>query len=639
MLPAQHAVEVRKGYRPFTKNRVRAEKRYSVAPGGVRRQEHAARGALDPDAPVRGATPLEQEDANYDKALTRTLFEYTRAGQLEHALDLCTQTNEPWRAASLRGAIFYHDPALAEVDAEQQLPAALGNRTRGVWRRVARAAAGNPALDAYERALYGALSGELGAVLAVSETWEERLWAYVNARFEQLLERALARNAAPWWRDDTARVPEGGDAPESLDAIFERLMQTHAPGVQAQATEPYHVAQRAVITHAVPALLQRVVGRLEELRALPPQRYARLVRFFAHLALYCRLVRVPVDEATAAPILGAYVDVLQQAEQSAELVALYASALTPGDAHTSYARFLCGMDPGAPLEERRQALLQAHSHALDPAVVARCAAGAMFAELLPVVEEDAGAIHAWDAALSAAEYRLVRALDWLTFVPETYAEAILQANALLRTCMAHGRLHAAHAALQRLPPELLASVAELELPADEVLELDHWRSYFDVLDRSVAVRGLCSDGALALGSHVQQHEWTAALGAAVDAARDATLELLQLGWLQFELDTTTPEGARRDAELRLTRRKYIPEMVVSLHLMLVDTSHVHPGNLAHALALPNVVADERLQLYAEFVSTDGAARNLLGTYLGHVREAALVAMDRRQEVFHAEQAA
>lgn len=614
ILPAQHAVEVRKGYLTFTRNRLRADRRLSI---GVHKGRVVQQ--LDPDAAVRGPGGWDAEDAAYERALMRNLFEYARAGQLELALDLCVQASQPWRAASLRGAMFYHDPALDEPTPELQ--GALGNRHRLTWRMVARRAAQNAALDPYERALYGALCGELSSVLAVSETWSERLWAHVNARFASVLEKKLAEDTpADWWWG----APAPSEPVDSLDAAFDRLAQSGAPGVQAQASAPYHMTQRAVITQAVPQLLERVAARLPELAALAPPQHARLLRFFAHVVLYCRLLGVPVAEASAAPILGAYVDILQRAQESGELVALYASSLDARDAHVSYASYLCKMDTDAPLAERRHALMQAQPHDLDPAIVARCTVAAEIAEHVPALRDEAQ--RDWDASLSPTEHRLVVAVDWLTFLEDTYADAIVRANELLRVFMASGRLHAAHSLLQRLPSELLSSVPALELPADTVVELDHWRSYFDVLDRSVRARGLWSDG-LPATSRSARHEWHEAVAVATEAARLATLELLELDWLRIDAD-----GARA-AELALIRRRYIPEIVMNLHLMLVDTSAAVPLNLRHALALPDLVADERLRLYAEFASPDGARPNQLIGYLEQVRAAALVAMDRREDVF------
>lgn len=486
------------------------------------------------------------------------------------------------------------------------------------------------ALDPYERALYGALCGQLSSVLAVSETWEEHLWGYINARFEQRLQREL---------DDAAPVAAptapaaSAEATEDLESIFEQLVQSKAPGVEHAAMDPYHITQRAVITNQLPDLIARVNARLPELESLRPEDYARFVRFFAHLVLYCLLIHIPLPITLQAPILNAYVGVLQRANQSSEMVALYASSLETADAHVVFAEFLCSLPTDAPLEERRRALLQSQPHGLDPAIVSRCTVDMVFAALLPALAES-GPTSDWDASLTDAERRLIFAIDWLTFFEATYPDAIVQTNRLMRVFMVTGRLHAAHSLLQRLPHELFVQLDQLDVPADQVLELDHWRSYFDVLDKNVAVRGLWSDYCQS-ESRTDQHQGLGALTQAADAARLANIELLELGWLRLGIEPQTEEEEERLHELLVIRRRYVPEVILSLHLMLVDTSQAIPANLAHALTLPNLIADERLHLYAEFAAPEPTAdgsHNLLRPYLEHVRNAALLAMDRHQDV-------
>ena len=629
----KHAVEVRKGYMPFTKSALRAEKRMQVGGSGSSSSKGAGPSMmmrpnreklvqqLDPDASVRGPGAWDMEDMHYEKALIRSLFEYVRAGELDMALDLCVQTSQSWRAASLRGAIFYHDPDVS-APSDGDLAGPLGNRTRSIWRRIAWKAALNVSLDPYERALYGALCGELSSVLAVSETWEERLWGYINARFEQQLEHGMIQTA-PF--ADVQRTEETtAEATESLESIFEQLAHA-SPQATTEALDPYHIVQRAVITDSVPDLLSRVNARLPEMQLLDERVYARLVRFFAHLALFCHLIHIQLPVPLRAPILNAYVGVLQRAGQSCELVALYASSLELENAHEVYADFLCTLDPDTPLEDRRHALVQVKPHGMDPAIVARKTVDLLLAELVPAIVDEAE-IREWNAHLSVDERRLILSIDWLTFFDATYADAIVQTNTIMRVFLTTGRLHAAHSLLHRLPTELLMVLSEIAVSEDQLVELDHWRIYFDVLNKSVAVRGLWSDAALA-DSHAEFHDWASALRSACDAARLATLELLELGWLQFPV----PDPARQE-QLALIRRKYIPEIVVSLHLMLVDTSHIVTENLAHALALPNLVADERLCLYMEFAVPASSSTHPLRKYLDHVREAALLALDRRQDV-------
>lgn len=43
----------------------------------------------------------------YEKAVIQALYAHVRAGQLEEAVELCRKANQPWRAASIRGALLF----------------------------------------------------------------------------------------------------------------------------------------------------------------------------------------------------------------------------------------------------------------------------------------------------------------------------------------------------------------------------------------------------------------------------------------------------------------------------------------------------------------------------------------------------
>ena len=238
VLPVEHGIEARKGYWTFTKNKVKNAKRV----GGAQQAT-----SLDPDVVHRGDTRLEMEDASYEKASWRFLFECARNGRLDLCFEMCKEMNQGWKAASLRGGILYGDPALSlDSDPDMDGTAAIGNRNRALWKAVCRKISQEAATDPYERALYGSLGGELRSVLAVSHTWEEHLWAYVNSTFEARLDTLLTRPSEQqqeidgktttqnWWMtQQETTTSSGGDAqPLELKNIFDRLEQTQADGVQ-----------------------------------------------------------------------------------------------------------------------------------------------------------------------------------------------------------------------------------------------------------------------------------------------------------------------------------------------------------------------------------------------------------------------
>ena len=50
----------------------------------------------------------------HDKTVMQALYAHVRAGQLEEAVDLCRKANQPWRAASIRGALLFQWRAVGE---------------------------------------------------------------------------------------------------------------------------------------------------------------------------------------------------------------------------------------------------------------------------------------------------------------------------------------------------------------------------------------------------------------------------------------------------------------------------------------------------------------------------------------------
>ncbi|EST08662.1 Nuclear pore protein [Kalmanozyma brasiliensis GHG001] len=711
-LAPRHIVEVRKGYLAFTKNRVRAEKRASVGGGSTAndgrkltfgsaasssfapKNRGKAVKNLDPDAVSRGEGGLELEDATYEKALLRTLFEYARAGRLDAAFDLCHQTDQSWRAATLRGAMLYHDPAVGfEV---QDVDRVVGNRNRSLWKSACKKLAANTNLDEFERALYGSLAGDLSSVAHVSQSWEELLWAHVNAKLEAAVDLKLDERHN-WWSQEAdvelfgegehgavklsqgvsstssaaaaAASSGGGEGPQvgkvskneielgSLNGVFEKLSQTQSNSIHLEANNPYRLVQRSIISNNLPELFNRFADNLGDMQAsLEPATFARLLRFFAHLILYLRLLSISLPDFACNAILSCYVQVLEAAGES-DLVAMYASSLEPQSATRSYANFLRSMDVNSSCEAKAHALRQAEEHNLDFAAVARCTVDIVFDELFPTIMSDfdetagfggarsgPGKLDAarFDIRLDANEEALVRAIDWLTFDPSTYADAIIQSNNLTRLFLSTGRLHAAKVLRDRMPSDILAVLDIVDVSMDQNIERSGWDTFFTALEAHVAYKAfwttrpadVAAAGARTGGlSKLERMNWTKALSQVVEQARELDLVLLKRDWLKIPLDHTSGglETERRARELFDIRQTYIPEIVFRLHDMLVESASVIPTNLNMALRLSEIVADERHKIYLEFIRGNG--QNLLQDYLLRVREASLLLLENGGDVF------
>jgi nuclear pore complex protein Nup107 len=76
----------------------------------------------------------------------RSLFEYVRAGDLDLAIDMCRQSDQSWRAASLSGGKLWTDSILASsldvdddgMEVDQSRSRSQGNINRRLWKMMCR---------------------------------------------------------------------------------------------------------------------------------------------------------------------------------------------------------------------------------------------------------------------------------------------------------------------------------------------------------------------------------------------------------------------------------------------------------------------------------------------------------------------
>lgn len=313
-----HPAEIRRGYYPYTK----AALKHALQSHGGALADYDRTGytkTLDPDGPLRPSNgtsisggQLHPSDVDYDKAAIRTLFEYVRAGELDAACDFARQTDHSWRAASISGGALYSDPTIgepledegddADVEMEYGRMDRKGTLKRRLWKKMCRRLAANKSLDPYEQALYGAVSGDVESVLPVCRTWEDHVWCYVNALFEDEVDRILwnAKDGYYWAHGSlapsstgkdvamvedvfTAPPPDDGLVPPSelytpgqsikvsLRKAFERVLRDNRPGMAQSAREPFHVAQMCLATDRAFDLLSDVVDRLANMQTVAEQ--------------------------------------------------------------------------------------------------------------------------------------------------------------------------------------------------------------------------------------------------------------------------------------------------------------------------------------------------------------------------------
>ncbi|BGP49686.1 Nucleoporin nup84 [Rhodotorula kratochvilovae] len=660
--------EIRRGYLPYTKNKLKHLRRTGApTPQGLVTQ-------LDPDALLRAqragdddGAHLESDDAAYERALLRSLYEYVRAGETDLAIDMCRQSDQAWRAASLAGGRLFQDPALApDADAEdddefgdsamdggEQERRVQGNANRRLWKTMCRKLAANNTLDPYERALYGALSGDVASVLPVCSTWEDVVWAHTNALLEAHVEAGLASSASGRYFERGTVAPLDPKAPldpedallgaaaagrpvrDELDAVFERLMHSDRTELANAAKNPFHVSQAYLIIGKIGNLLETFVKRIEDTATgTEPELLAHLLRFFAHLILVLRLLDQPLPAFAANHILEAYVHVLEAHDQDENLIAFYASNLEQQSAVESYARFLLTFGPDSDITARHLALRKSREHGLSLPLIARRTVELVLSSSLASLPSTSAAPRAIEAfaRVDARQMELIRAIEWLTAEKETYEDAVAEANALARWFLSTDAPHAARELLRRLPADLLSALAAADSGESTAVQLDI-REHLDyvALFNCLGMQGRWAEvwarRPSESASKLDLAQYKESVATLVDQFYTSTVDLLSGEWLQLDgLDATVDAG-----ELAHIRRLVVPDLVFRMHRALVDSSSLVPSTLPRALALPALVADERHALYREFVpspSATGAGALSLGRYLDEVRRAALLSLER-----------
>lgn len=207
---------------------------------------------LDPDAISRQGRSLEKQDQFFEKAIWLACWEMVRRGKSwESIREWCQERVEGWRAIAMRG-----DPraSYSRDDANSGDNSLAANwLSRALWRKTCALAAKRGGVDEYENAVYGALSGYLPSVKAISESWNDYLFAhynsyllrqfdrYVKANFPSRLPKALLEKRGSF-KFSVAPVNRGSDSGSGIVSKMERVVRT-----SKEAREPFKLLQGSLI--------------------------------------------------------------------------------------------------------------------------------------------------------------------------------------------------------------------------------------------------------------------------------------------------------------------------------------------------------------------------------------------------------
>eukprot|EP00742_Colponemidia_sp_Colp-10_P013168 GILJ01014862.1.p1 GENE.GILJ01014862.1~~GILJ01014862.1.p1 ORF type:complete len:965 (-),score=133.01 GILJ01014862.1:43-2664(-) len=501
-----------------------ARTRYALRMGQTKK---AIVSQLDGDSGCREGKEMVPEDKENEQQLLWTIFSLIRAGHISKAQDLCVKCGQPWRAASLAGGTPFSDPTLEDLDpnslADRVESELAGNPFRAMWLEICRQLANDDRLTDVERAVYGALCGEVSSVLSVCRFWEDACWAHFKTTLHRCLQSliyepslsAIPSVPFPYQPPPTTTTPSSAasTSPSAIvqraHEIFDSLQSAPESTIREESKEPYRFLQTKLILFALTdcdwtahadnrssdsleSLLSTLADWVQEGGVInlstnenagfdkaclcPPQ----IKRFAAHLVLVLRFIGVSVPDQFYNTILIAYVRHLMLSNQS-PLVALYLSRLEPSIQVELYVQYLSNVTHS---EERRLCLELAEMYFPD---LLRSITTEVVERIRSDVPLESTSKPWLSSKTSPEDEKLLSCLEWVSIPEQFTSEAIYQGNALVRHFLVNDKMEPARRVLEeKIRADCLDVVAMLwrdAPPSAEELNACHeyqcWVAYIN----------------------------------------------------------------------------------------------------------------------------------------------------------------
>lgn len=604
-------------------------------------------GELDPDAPSRLRLPIHDLDRDDECRLFRSVFFHLRAGQLQRAQELAADNGMHWLAAAVEGWRPHHDPnhgSSSSIMGTDSLQPAEGDLYRDLWKRACWEAASSPTCSLYERAVYGALSGNVQAVLPACTSWEDQLWARMRVLVDVCVEQEL-RTATQQARS-LEPLPSGYPSNRgSFEAVF-RDLQAATGASDQRILDITHILQRYVV-------LNDPVSMVEEMHewatSQPTEPPLQTMRFLAHMVLLLRQVYCETSTAACDALLRTYVELLID-EGHVPLVATYAATLPAADQVNKYTQLLRSLKTRDP-EEQELCLQLARSAGLNVAAITRT-----LVEQVRVSGDEPIELHATSAVPSlettAEDREKVASLEWLLFDSSNRGEALKQANALMRGFVCLGKIGAARETFRKLPVDSVrvameqwsrSSVRDGQLPAEEENAVREFLCFEALLKvhasfqewfnqfhrRKPTAPEELGPGARFPEKLAHEHkvrtytmeleQWQSLVTSlAKEVKRDVFDVLLFVdgGWMVDQRETQASGDNPRSRQMAALRRLCIPQLTFLLMEALEES-----GLAAEFTEVVDTIASERQALYEEFGDEE------LRTLLQKSRAASIILLD------------
>ncbi|KAG0030035.1 hypothetical protein BGZ81_003137 [Podila clonocystis] len=547
-------------------------------------------GYQDPDALTRDGTKLSEQNQRAEHELLQTVWGLVRRGHMQDAKEACVKAGEHWRAESIGGGELYTElPEFSGLDTGRP-HGPQGNKSRSLWKGTCYALAIDTSADQYERAIYGALSGDVNSVLPVCGGWEDHAWVQYNALVENMIEAQLSKYRRG---DPCSELPLPKVQIDEARDIFEAIASSDRPELGLLSEDLFFRIQKSIILGQSGQLLAQLAKEARLAYNMGRPLHAHKQRFLAHLVLFLRLKGLDVPKEDGDYFVKSYTEYLIS-EKKYDAAPLYASYL-PRDlqVETSY---------NGKSADREKQVANLRKYGVDVHRILVATVDQLLENSKMEIERSTDFVSSLQKSIqdptTKQEREVVRILEWLSFDPSGRVACLKRSNGILRKYLSRGRLSPAFALFNTLPEDIEKAVDGVTTPEQIALSTEHmyYQDYF-------GVRVLYEDWLDVMGSKPSDDavrsevmKWEAdAKTKATDAAEEIE-KILKSKWLSSSL---LPNDEDRNRELRHIRQVYISELVMNLHKVYFESRFVHPEYLAKSLTMVNLVAAKSWSLHKE----------------------------------------
>ncbi|KAF9108716.1 hypothetical protein BGX29_008248 [Mortierella sp. GBA35] len=541
----------------------------------------------DPDATTRDGFKLDEYNQRVEHDLLQTVWEYIRRGQIQKAKDACEQAGESWRAESISGGDLYTVTTAFTDPQYDREEGPHGNKTRGLWKGTCYAIAKDTTADQYERAIYGALCGDIPSVLPVCSSWGDHAWVRYNALVESMVEARLTQ----FKRGGPSKVlPIPTTTVSSTKDIFDSIDNSDDQQLRNESKDMFKTIQTSIILGETDEMITKMAKEARASRKAGAPLRPHMLRFMAHFVLLLRSKKSNVPKADGDFFIKSYVDFLIS-KQLFDIAPLYASFLPHHLQVETCSTYLQTVDGSK--KERLGYIADIRKHGLDVHSILTATVDGLLKKHKSTSESGdikAGLKQSMSAPTTAQESAQIKSLEWLTFETPLYLDCLHRSNNLIRKYLAEGRLNAAYALYISLPSDIAQSGVRGVLPLSLGKEHDYYGELFAARSVLEKWRRHWESKPGDRAPRMDVLSWEIELKELSPTAATELQSLLRSKWL---FDCILAGDEVRAQELRKLRQIYLSEAALNLHEVYFNSSDVLPDYLERSLEMANLIAAER----------------------------------------------